>query len=107
MPEGSVAQKEVKPAKNGMVSPDPILREFAPVYDIPLQVAIEVGRVRLRVRDLIRLAVNSVIELKKAAGEPFDVCINGVPVARGEVIVVDQVSGVRLVDVHKSGAIES
>jgi flagellar motor switch protein FliN/FliY len=90
-----------------MVSTDAILHEFAPLHDIPLQVAIEVGRVRLRVRDLIRLAVNSVIELKKAAGEPFDVCINGVPVASGEVIVGDQGSGIRIVDVKKSGAIVS
>ena len=80
------------------------LRELAPVYDIPLEVAVEVGRMRLRVRDLIKLSVDSVVELKKQAGEPFDVSINGVLVARGEVIVVDQLSGVRIVEVHKNGA---
>jgi flagellar motor switch protein FliN/FliY len=73
------------------------------VYDIPLHIAIEVGRLRLRVRELAKLAVDSVIELRKPAGEPFEICINGVPVARGEVITVEQVSGVRIVEVHKSG----
>jgi flagellar motor switch protein FliN/FliY len=87
------------------VRADVTSREFAPVYDIPLQISVEVGRLRLRVRDLIKLGVDSVIELKKPAGEPFDVCINGVPVARGEVIIVEQLAGVRVVEVHKSGAL--
>jgi flagellar motor switch protein FliN/FliY len=87
------------------VRTDALLRELLPVYDIPLQVAVEVGRVRLRVRDLIKLAVDSVIELKKPAGEPFDISINGLTVARGEVIMVEHLSGVRIVEVQKSGAI--
>jgi flagellar motor switch protein FliN/FliY len=78
-----------------------ILREFAPIFDIPLNVSIEVGRMRVRVRELIKLSPESVIELKKPAGEPFDICINGVPVARGEVIAVEQSSGVRVVEINK------
>ena len=84
-----------------------MLRELSPVYDIPLEIAIEVGRLRLRVRDLIKLTVDAVIELKKPAGDPFDICINGIPVARGEVILVDQLSGVRIVEVQKNGALIS
>jgi flagellar motor switch protein FliN/FliY len=83
---------------------DALLRELAPVHDIPLQVAVEVGRLRICVRDLMKLSVDSVIELKKPAGEPFDICVNGVPVARGEVIVVEELSGVRIVEIQKSGA---
>jgi len=83
---------------------DALLRELAPVHDIPLQVAVEVGRVRICVRDLMRLSVDSIIELKKPAGEPFDICVNGVAVARGEVIVVEQLSGVRIVEIQKTGA---
>ena len=81
-----------------------MLRELAPVHDIPLHISIEVGRLRLRVRDLMRLGPGSVIELRKPAGEPFDICINSVPVARGEVIVVEQSSGVRIIEVQKPGA---
>jgi flagellar motor switch protein FliN/FliY len=82
---------------------DAVLRELLQVQDLPLQVAIEVGRLKLRVRDLIRLAPNSIIELKKPVGEPFDICINGIPVARGEVIIVEQSSGVRIIEVQKPG----
>jgi flagellar motor switch protein FliN/FliY len=82
---------------------DAMLRELEPVYDVPLQIAVEVGRMRLRVRDLIKLGVDSVIELKKPAGEPFDICINGVAVARGEVIMVEHLSSVRIIEVQKLG----
>jgi flagellar motor switch protein FliN len=80
---------------------DSIAREMAAMYDVPLHISIEVGRLRLRVRDLIKLSRGSVIELKKPAGEPFDICINGVQVARGEVINVEQSSGVRIIEVQK------
>ena len=82
---------------------DAMLRELATVYDVSVHITIEVGRLRLRVRDLIRLAPGSIIELKKPAGEPFDICVNGIQVARGEVINVEQSSGVRIVDIPKSG----
>ena len=87
------------------VRADAMLRELGPVYDIPLQIAIEVGRMKLRVRDLMKLAPNAVIELKKPAGEPFDICVNGVTVARGEVIMVEQSSGVRIIEVQKPGSL--
>jgi len=80
---------------------DAMLRELAAVYDVPLYITIEVGRLRLRVRDLIKLTPGYVIELKKPAGDPFDICINGVQVARGEVISVEQSSGVRIIEVQK------
>ena len=86
---------------------DAMLRELGPVFDIPLRVAIEVGRLRLRVRELMKLGPGSVIELKKPAGEPFDICINGTQVARGEVITVEQSSGVRIIEVQKPGGLLS
>ena len=82
-----------------------MLRELGAVHDIPLQIAIEVGRMRLRVRDLMKLSANAVIELKKPAGEPFDICVNGVTVARGEVIMVEQSSGVRIIEMQKPGSL--
>lgn len=82
-----------------------MFRELGLVQDIPLNIAIEVGRMRLRVRDLMKLTLGSVIELKKPAGEPFDICVNGTPVARGEVIAVEQSSGVRIIELQKPGSL--
>ncbi len=85
------------------VRADSTLRELALMHDIPMQLAIEVGRVKLRVRELLKLAPNSVIERKRLAGEPFYICINGTKVGRGEVISVEQSAGVRIIEIHKPG----
>src|ERR1051325_11131217 len=90
-----------------LVRNDATLRELASMFDIPLQIAVEVGRVRLRVRDLMRLRVGAVIELKKPTGDPFEICVNGVCLARGELIIEDHSAGVRVVEVQKPGAIAS
>lgn len=89
----------VRQSTNAPVAATP--RDLAPVYDIPLHITIEVGRCRLRVRDLLRLANGAVIGLKKPAGEPFDICVNDQNVARGEVVTVEQTSGVRIVEISK------
>jgi len=80
------------------------LRELAPLHDIPLQISIEIGRMKLKVRELMKLTPNMVLALKKPAGEPLEICINGNYVARGEVIVVEQTSGIRIIEVFKPGA---
>ena len=80
------------------------LRELAMLHDVPLQISIEIGRLKIRVGDLVKLTPGSLLELKKPAGEPLDICINGNHVARGEVIVVEQTSGVRIIEIIKPGS---
>ena len=69
------------------------------ILDVPLGVSVELGRVRMPVRQLLSLTAGSVIELAKLAGEPLDVLINGRTVARGEAVMVNEKFGVRLTDV--------
>ena len=69
------------------------------ILDVPLAVSVELGRVRMPVRELLALAAGSVIELTKLAGEPLDVLINGKPVARGEAVMVNEKFGVRLTEI--------
>ncbi|MCA9518926.1 MAG: flagellar motor switch protein FliN [Myxococcales bacterium] len=69
------------------------------LLDVPLRVTVELGRTKMRIHDLLRLAKGSVIELDKIAGEPLDVRVNGHLVARGEAVIVNDKFGVRLSDV--------
>jgi flagellar motor switch protein FliN len=64
--------------------------------DVELTVTVELGRVRLPLRDLLRLQEGTVIELDRLAGAPVDVLANGTPVARGDVVVVGDELGVRI-----------
>ena len=80
------------------------LRRAAPrsvefLLDVPLQVTVELGRTKMRIADLLRLAKGSVVELDKLAGEPLDLRVNGQLVARGEAVIVNDKFGVRLSDV--------
>ena len=69
------------------------------VRDIPLEVTVELGRTRLLIRDIMDLSTGSIIELDKIAGEPVDLFANGLLVARGEVIVIDDNFGVRVTEI--------
>ncbi len=69
------------------------------VRDIPLEVTVELGRTRLLIRDILDLTPGAIIELDKVAGEPVDLFANGMLVARGEVIVIDDNFGVRVTEI--------
>jgi flagellar motor switch protein FliN/FliY len=79
-------------AGNGQLNLDLIL-------DVRLTLTLEVGRTRISVRNLLALTQGSVVELDKLAGEPLDVLVNGTLVAHGEVVVVNEKFGIRLLDV--------
>jgi flagellar motor switch protein FliN/FliY len=69
------------------------------ILDVPVTLSLEVGRTRLPIRSLLQLNQGSVVELERAAGEPLDVFVNGTLVAHGEVVVINEKFGIRLVDV--------
>ena len=69
------------------------------IMDVRLDLTLEVGRTRITVRNLLDLTQGSVVELDKLAGEPLDVLVNGTLVAHGEVVMVNEKFGIRLLDV--------
>lgn len=79
--------------------PDTSHRNLTLIMDIPLRVAVELGRTKMVVNDLLNLGQGSVIELNKLAGEPMEVLVNDKLVARGEAVVVNEKFGVRLTDI--------
>ena len=69
------------------------------LLDISLQVTVELGRARMKIAEILGLRNGSVIELDRLAGEPADILVNGTLIARGEVVVVDEKFGVRVIEV--------
>ncbi|NIY70882.1 flagellar motor switch protein FliN [Marivivens donghaensis] len=63
---------------------------------IQVKLTVEVGRTELTIRDLLRLAEGSIVELDRLAGDPLDVLVNGTPIAKGEVVVVGERFGIRV-----------
>ena len=91
---------------------------FAPVAEAPaptarsgidllaglqMNVTVELGRTELTVSEVLGLGPGSVIELDRLAGEPVDILVNDRLIARGEVVVVDENFGIRVVEVVRRG----
>ena len=74
-------------------------RKLDTILDIPVTIAMEVGRSQINIRNLLQLNQGSVVELDRVAGEPLDVLVNGTLIAHGEVVVVNDKFGIRLTDV--------
>jgi flagellar motor switch protein FliN len=74
-------------------------RNLDMILDIPVTIAMEIGRTKISIRNLLQLNQGSVVELDRLAGEPMDVLVNGTLVAHGEVVVVNEKFGIRLTDV--------
>jgi flagellar motor switch protein FliN/FliY len=77
---------------------------FDRVQDISLEITVELGRTRLLIKDILELTNGSIIELEKIAGEPVDLLANGLLIARGEVVVVEDSFGVRVTQVITAGS---
>lgn len=94
-------QESPKAAQNsGRTSPDlKGGRELNFLYDIPLQISVEVGRSKILLRDLLKMGEGYVIELDKLAGEPLDLYVNSKLIAKGEAVMVGDKFGIRLTDV--------
>jgi len=69
------------------------------LLDIPLEVTVELGRTKMLINDMLKLGQGSVIELSKLAGESLEILANQKPIARGEVVVVNEKYGIRLTEV--------
>lgn len=69
------------------------------ILDIPVTISMEVGNTNIPIRNLLQLNQGSVIELDRLAGEPLDVLVNGMLIAHGEVVMVNEKFGIRLTDV--------
>lgn len=69
------------------------------LLDVNLQVSVELGRTRLQIRDILQLGPGSIVELDKQAGEAVDILVNDKPIAKGEVIIIDENFGVRLTSI--------
>ena len=74
----------------------PGARNIELLMDVDLPIAIELGRTKMSIADILALGPGSVVELNKLAGEPVDLLVNHKVVARGEVVVVDENFGLRI-----------
>ncbi|MCP4145478.1 MAG: flagellar motor switch protein FliN [bacterium] len=66
------------------------------LMEVGMKVTVELGRTKMKVRDLLNLSSGSIVELEKQAGEPVDILVNGTMMAQAEVVVVEDRFAVRI-----------
>jgi flagellar motor switch protein FliN/FliY len=59
-------------------------------------VAVELGKTKMTIKEVLDLQQGSIIQLEKMAGEPVDMLVNGKLIAKGEVVVIDEFYGIRI-----------
>lgn len=75
--------------------------------DIEVEVSVELGRITMPIGKVLQLVKGSVVELENLAGEPIDIMVNGLKIAQGEVVVIDEHFGVRITKMITTKAIMS
>lgn len=95
----------VQPAQfqpfNAGVSPLMQQENIDLIMDVPLEVTVELGRSNKSIKEILDFAPGTIIELNKLAGEPVDVLVNGKFIAKGEVVVIEENFGIRIVEISK------
>ena len=77
------------------------------LMDVPLQISVEIGTARRKVKDILEFTQGTIIELERQAGAPVDVVVNGNLIARGDVVVIDDNFAVRITEIIKSKFMDS
>jgi flagellar motor switch protein FliN/FliY len=85
-------------------APSAAASELERLSDVPVELAVEIGRTRMTIGETLALGPGSIITLNRLAGEPVDLLVNGKPIARGEVVVIDEEFGLRLTEIVSRSA---
>jgi len=70
------------------------------LHDLELDVFIELGKAKMKIKDILELERGYVIELDKLASEPVDIYVNNKKIADGEVVVIDKHFGIRIMNLN-------
>ena len=76
------------------------------IMGVSLEIAVEIGRTRKRVQEILALSKGSLVVLDKLAGDQVDVFVNGKCIARGDVVVIDDNFGVRISEILQKPTLE-
>lgn len=112
-PEKEITQREPDRSNHTVVQPV----QFAPfaetsnvvepgnldlILDVNLDFTVELGKTKKTIREILDFGPGSIVELDKLAGEPVDILVNGMQIAKGEVVVIDENYGVRITEILSS-----
>ena len=97
--QNSGAQQHSTTPSRRAVRVDESSRNIERLLDVELDVIVRFGVTNVPLREIVRMGVGTMVELNRAVDEPVELLVNGRPLARGEVVVVDGYYGVRITEI--------
>ncbi len=98
----TMAPPNVQPVQFANLQPAQMVGEQGNIgllMDVYMEMTVELGRTRKRIKDILGIGEGTIIELDKLAGEPVDILVNHKLIAKGEVVVIDENFGVRVTEI--------
>ena len=98
----AMAPPNVQPVQFANLQPAQMTGEQGNIgllMDVYMEMTVELGRTRKRIKDILGIGEGTIIELDKLAGEPVDILVNHKLIAKGEVVVIDENFGVRVTEI--------
>ena len=75
------------------------------IMNVPLNVSIEIGKTKRKIKDVMSFASGYVLELEKQLGAPVDIVVNGQLIARGDVVVIDENFAIRITEIVSTSSL--
>lgn len=72
------------------------IKSWQNFMDLRLPLSVELGRAKLKIREILDLEPSSVIKLSRSTGEGVEICTDNQPLVRGEIIAIEDRAGVRI-----------
>lgn len=93
----NVQSVQFSPLRNGVAEAEQ--GNIGLIMDVFMEMTVELGRTRKMIKEILSMGEGHIIELDKLAGEPVDILVNHKPIAKGEVVVIDENFGVRVTEI--------
>ncbi|MGB8909137.1 MAG: flagellar motor switch protein FliN [Candidatus Cybelea sp.] len=65
---------------------------------VPLRLTVELGSAKMSVAEILKLGSGSIVELDRAVSHPVDLLVNDRPIARGEIVAIDETFALRITE---------
>lgn len=98
VPQNAPPPEHADASDGAPLDPAPPAAAYHLLRDVEVEITLEIGRRRMRIADVLKLAPGQTLALSKAAGEPLDIYINGRPLGRGEAVVLGDRYGIRITE---------
>lgn len=94
-----VNQNKIYEELDGSPAPVDGGADLGRLQNVPVELAVEIGRTRMTIGDALALGIGSVVTVGRLAGDPVDLLVNGRVIARGEVVAIEEELGLRITEI--------